>query len=143
MGAELDGGRRLLLWTPWSRSVSPSTMSSRGAAAEHDLSLTQLRLLGILRDRTPTMAAIAHYLGLDPSSVSGLVDRAERRGLVARSTAAHDGRVTIVSMTPSGRELGGRLAVAIVARLEALIGQATAGERTMMVRLAGSMPIAG
>ncbi|MCU1513325.1 MAG: transcriptional regulator, MarR family, partial [Microbacteriaceae bacterium] len=48
-------------------------------AAEHDLSVTQLRMLGILRDRTPSMAAIADFLELDRSSVSGLIDRAERR----------------------------------------------------------------
>ena len=92
------------------------------AAAEHDLSLTQLRLLGILRDRTPAMATIAHHLGLDPSSVSGLIDRAERRGLVVRSTATHDARVTIVSVTPAGRGLSAQLAVDVMARLEELIG---------------------
>ena len=32
-------------------------------AAEHDLSLTQLRMLGILRDREPAMAELATYLG--------------------------------------------------------------------------------
>ncbi|MGP0022346.1 MAG: MarR family winged helix-turn-helix transcriptional regulator, partial [Streptosporangiaceae bacterium] len=51
-------------------------------AAEHDLSLTQLRVLAILRDREPTMAELATYLGLERSSVSGLIDRAVRRGLV-------------------------------------------------------------
>ena len=30
--------------------------------AEHELSLTQLRVLGILRDRTPRMAELADYL---------------------------------------------------------------------------------
>jgi hypothetical protein len=35
-------------------------------AAEHDLSLTQLRVLAILRDREPTMAELAGYLGLEP-----------------------------------------------------------------------------
>ena len=51
-------------------------------AAEHDLSLTQVRVLAILRDREPTMAELADYLGLERSSVSGLIDRAVRRGLV-------------------------------------------------------------
>ena len=55
-------------------------------AAEHDLSIVQTRLLGVLRDRKPTMNELARLLELDKSSVSGLVDRAERRGLVvARS----------------------------------------------------------
>src|ERR1700683_1415341 len=53
-------------------------------AAEHDLSLTQLRVLAILRDREPTMAELADYLGLERSSVSGLIDRAVKRRLVRR-----------------------------------------------------------
>ena len=53
-------------------------------ADEHDLSIIQTRLLGVLRDRKPTMNELARFLGLDKSSVTGLVDRAERRGLVAR-----------------------------------------------------------
>ena len=47
-------------------------------AAEHDLSLTQLRLLAILRDREPTMLDLARHLKLTKSSVTGLIDRAER-----------------------------------------------------------------
>ena len=61
-------------------------------AAEHDLSIVQTRLLGVLRDRTPTMNELARFLGLDKSSVTGLVDRAERRGLVARVPSATDRR---------------------------------------------------
>jgi DNA-binding MarR family transcriptional regulator len=111
------------------------------AAAEHDLSVTQLRLLGILRDRTPAMAAIAQFLGLDPSSVSGLVDRAERRGLVVRSAATHDARVTIVSLTPTGRDIGVQIASAVVARLEELFGRATAAQRAVLVHVAESVPV--
>ena len=73
------------------------------AAAEHDLSLTQLRALAILRDREPKMAELAAYLGLDRSSVSGLIDRAVRRGLVRRGTSSDDGRSVRVSLTPAGK----------------------------------------
>lgn len=108
------------------------------AAAEHDLSVTQLRLLGLLRDRTPAMAAIAQHLGLDPSSVSGLVDRAERRGLVQRSTATHDARVTMISVTPTGRDVSKQLATAVTARLEELVRLVLPSERASIVRLAES-----
>ena len=50
--------------------------------AEHDLSLTQLRVLAILRDRRLKMSELADYLGLDKSTMTGLVDRAEKRGLL-------------------------------------------------------------
>src|SRR5579862_7310644 len=54
-------------------------------AAERDMSIIQMRLLGVLRDRRPTINELGRLLGLDKSSVSGLVDRAQRRGLVARA----------------------------------------------------------
>jgi hypothetical protein len=44
-------------------------------AAESDLSMTQLRLLGVLRDREPGMMQLAELLGLDKSSVTGLIAR--------------------------------------------------------------------
>lgn len=53
-------------------------------SAEEDMSLTLLRMLAILRDRRLRMAELAAALGTDRSSTSGLIARAERRGLVER-----------------------------------------------------------
>jgi DNA-binding MarR family transcriptional regulator len=75
------------------------------AGAAHDLSLTQLRALAILRDRNLKMAELATFLGLDRSSVSGLIDRAARRGLVRRDASSDDGRAVRVSLTPAGLRL--------------------------------------
>ena len=87
------------------------------AGAEHDLSLTLVRMLGILRDRTLTMADLATYLGLERSTVSGLVDRAERRGLVARRASASDGRSIELLLTAPGQELANAVADAVAERL--------------------------
>jgi DNA-binding MarR family transcriptional regulator len=73
--------------------------------AERNLSLTQLRVLGILRDRRPRMTELAAFLGLDKSTLSGLIDRAERRGLVARGKNPQDRRVVDVFLTQAGLEL--------------------------------------
>jgi MarR family transcriptional regulator, lower aerobic nicotinate degradation pathway regulator len=78
-------------------------------AAEQDLSLTQLRVLGILRDREPTMADLATYLGLERSTVSGLIDRAFQRGLVRKTTDAVDGRSVRVSLTVEARRQATRV----------------------------------
>jgi DNA-binding MarR family transcriptional regulator len=78
-------------------------------AAEHDLSLTQLRVLAILRDREPKMAELATHLGLERSSVSGLIDRAVRRGLVRRDASSDDGRAVQVGLTPEGQRLAQQL----------------------------------
>ena len=73
-------------------------------AAEHEVSLAQVRLLGILRDREPGIVELAGVLNLDKSSVSGLVDRAQRRGLVERaSSKSTDGRAIRVVLTEPGR----------------------------------------
>lgn len=74
-------------------------------AATHDLSIVQARLLGILRDRRPTIKVLAALLQLDKSSVTGLVDRAEERGLVRRSASTLDRRSVQVGITASGRKL--------------------------------------
>jgi len=59
----------------------------RRVAARHDLSVVQMRLLGILRDREPGIQVLAGHLELDKSSVTGLVDR----GSPTRTTVAPSG----------------------------------------------------
>ncbi|WP_326739789.1 MarR family winged helix-turn-helix transcriptional regulator [Streptomyces sp. NBC_01022] len=73
--------------------------------AERELSLTQLRVLGILRDRSPRMSDLAAFLGLDKSTMSGLIARAERRGLLTRGTSPEDKRAVVVLITDEGRAL--------------------------------------
>ncbi len=79
------------------------TLAKRAAA--HDVSMVQTRLLGVLRDREPTMHELARLLELDKSSVTGLVDRAERRGLVSRKPSVDDRRAIRVTLTSSGRRM--------------------------------------
>lgn len=78
-------------------------------AAEEGMSLTQLRVLGVLRDRTPRMADLATGLGLDRSSVTGLIDRAQQRGLVERVPEEGDGRVVRVALTADGQRTAERM----------------------------------
>lgn len=77
--------------------------------AENDLSLTLIRVLGILLDRRPRMAELADYLGLERQTMSGLIARAEKRGLVARAPNVEDGRATDVFLTSEGGKLVKRL----------------------------------
>jgi DNA-binding MarR family transcriptional regulator len=108
-------------------------------AAAHDVSVTQLRLLGILRDRTPAMTALAEHLGLDRSSVTGLVDRAAQRGLVARTTSPIDARVTTVGITPQGRRVIRQIGDTVSNEIESLVGHIPSRERDCVVRLAQSV----
>jgi DNA-binding MarR family transcriptional regulator len=89
--------------------------------AEHDLSLTLVRVLGILRDRTLTMAELANYLGVERSTVTGLVDRAERRGLVIRRASAVDGRSVELVLSEAGHALADGAVATISQRLTPIV----------------------
>ena len=111
-------------------------------AAEHDLSIIQTRLLGVLRDRTPTMNELARFLGLDKSSVTGLVDRAERRGLVVRVPSATDRRAVLVSLTDDGRALAWKAAAAFDADVSALLSRLPPRERETLSRIVSRLLVA-
>jgi DNA-binding MarR family transcriptional regulator len=104
-------------------------------AAEHDLSLSQLRVFAILRDRRRLrMSALAAHLGLDRSTLSGLVDRAERRGLLRRASDADDGRGIEVGLSAEGQAFAERVAAAVRTALAPRVDGLDAAERA---RLAG------
>jgi DNA-binding MarR family transcriptional regulator len=104
-------------------------------AAEHDLSLTQLRVLAILRDRRAQMSELADYLGLDKSTISGLVDRAEKRGLLRRAANPLDGRGVDVFLTAAGSELAARGADQIARSLSPLTSALTPAEARRLTAL--------
>lgn len=104
-------------------------------AAEHDLSLTQLRMLGILRDREPTMAELATFTGLERSTVSGLIDRANQRGLVVKTADPIDGRSVRVRLTEPARRLVPQVTAAVGDRIKPLIAQLSTGEQKRLTGL--------
>jgi DNA-binding MarR family transcriptional regulator len=80
-------------------------------AAEHGLSPQQavsLFRLGLVDSLT--MRQLAGELHCDPSNVTGIADRLEERGLVARHVRAQDRRVKQLSLTADGARLRTKLA---------------------------------
>jgi len=111
-------------------------------AREHGLSIIQTRLLGILRDRRPTMNELARLLGLDKSSVTGLVDRAERRGLVARVPSTADRRAWLVSLTDHGRSLASVGEARFDADISLLLERLPPSDRDALSRLISRLLVA-
>jgi DNA-binding MarR family transcriptional regulator len=103
--------------------------------AEHDLSLTQLRVLAILRDRRLRVSELADYLGLDRSTVSGLLDRAAKRGLLQRSPNALDGRAVDVHLTAQGAEFAERGAAEIARALSPMMDRLAPAEARRLTTL--------
>jgi DNA-binding MarR family transcriptional regulator len=89
---------RSLLFTERRRFVA--------AASEHDLHPAQAgALLQMEPGEGVPMHALASMLACDNSNVTGLVDRLEARGLVARRPFAEDRRVKHVVLTKLGLEV--------------------------------------
>jgi len=60
-------------------------------------------------DHALRMHELATVLACDNSNVTGIVDRLEARGLVAREASLNDRRVKLVALTPDGRRVRERL----------------------------------
>jgi len=111
-------------------------------AAAQDLSIVQTRLLGILRDRCPTIKELATFLQLDKSSVTGLVDRAQERGLVRRTAAPLDRRSVQVAITAAGQELVNQVAVAFEAEIAVLVADLKPTQRSQLSAAASLVAVA-
>jgi MarR family transcriptional regulator, lower aerobic nicotinate degradation pathway regulator len=107
--------------------------------AQYDLSIIQTRVLGVLRDRTPTMNELGRHLGLDKASISGLIDRAQRRGLVTRTVSTADRRSFEVSITDTGRELATHVTQRFEQRIQMLVSDLSPPDRQHLARLAGRL----
>lgn len=105
-------------------------------AASHDLSLVQARMLGILRDRRPPMNELGRYLDLGKSGMTGLVARAEARGLVRRTPDESDGRGVRVESTEAGLALTAAFTATMTARVEEIAGVLPARDRDRLTQLA-------
>jgi DNA-binding MarR family transcriptional regulator len=101
-------------------------------SGENDLSLTQLRVLAILRDRRLGMTALADHLGLEKSTMTGLVERAEKRGLLVREPSSADGRAVEVRLTKEGAKLAAGLKSQVLQRLSPRIEKLAPSERRQL-----------
>jgi len=76
------------------------------AAAAFDLTKQQAHALYVLGSEGPrTMSDLAETLACDASSVTGLIDRLEARGLVSRHNVPNDRRMRMLAVTPAGSRL--------------------------------------
>jgi DNA-binding MarR family transcriptional regulator len=108
-------------------------------ADAHDLSLIQVRLLGILRDREPAMNELAGYLELEKSSLSGLIDRAEKRELVTRVPSPDDRRAATVRITAKGRRLSQVVAEQARREIAEILGTLSRADRERLSAILASV----
>jgi len=81
------------------------------------------RLVVRVLDASPGMTPghVAQLLHLDPGTVTGIVQRLRRAGLVRRAADPHDGRRYLLALTRKGKRLAARKADTIESRAEAAL----------------------
>jgi DNA-binding MarR family transcriptional regulator len=82
-------------------------IGSQSLVAQHQVTSTQLLCLTAIGadHKTATTTAIAKRVHLSPSTIVGVLDRLEAKGLVERRRSRRDRRVVHISATDAGRAL--------------------------------------
>jgi len=98
-------------------------------ADRHDLTPVQARLLCVLTEGPRGMADLARCCGVEKAALTGLVDRAERRGLVKRTPVPGDRRALRVTLTDAGRRSAAAFHAEATAELSQLLSPLPPRER--------------
>jgi DNA-binding MarR family transcriptional regulator len=81
-------------------------LHSRGMSRDLGLTLPQVLVLRAIGESggAPTARDVAARVQLSPATVSGILDRVERLGLLARARSTTDRRRVLLTLTERGRE---------------------------------------
>ena len=104
---------------------------------EHGLTPQQGQLLCVLMAQPYGMSELGAMLGLAKSSLTGLVDRTERNGMVQREPDPQDMRAVRVALTLRGSRLAEAFYTKACRRIEELPAGLSAAERDRLADLLG------
>jgi DNA-binding MarR family transcriptional regulator len=96
-------------------------------------------LANLEREDGQTLAALSRRMLVTAGNLTGLVDRAERDGVVERRADPRDRRVSRVFLTPKGRELILQVLPAHARHVGELLAGLDASERRELRRLLGKL----
>lgn len=95
----------------------------------HDLTPVQALLLCVLLAGPRGMAELAQCFGVEKAALTGLMDRAERRGLAQRSPVPGDRRALQVTLTDAGRRAAAAFHADVRRELARLVSSLSPADR--------------
>ncbi|WP_433468836.1 MarR family winged helix-turn-helix transcriptional regulator [Spirillospora sp. CA-128828] len=107
------------------------------SAREYGITSQQGQLLCVLMAQPRGMGELGAMLGLAKSSLTGLVDRTERNGLVRREADPQDMRAVRVALTPEGSVLVDEFYAETCRRVDELPAGFSDAERDALADLLG------
>jgi MarR family transcriptional regulator, organic hydroperoxide resistance regulator len=109
----------------WQRTTHRLLAAIDAELADLRLTPGEVNALAALAGGARTARALADATAQAPSTLTGVLDRLERRGLVARRPNPADRRSTLIEPTPAGRAAARRVQQAFTA-FERRVGDAAA-----------------
>lgn len=121
--------RQLMAVSLWTARHHDPLFERLGLAAP-----TARALLQLPPDHAVPTRYLAGRLKVDPSNVTGVVDRLEKAGLLERGAGAGDRRVKLLVLTPAGKQLREDMYAAIASQMPAFSGLSD-GELDLLLSL--------
>lgn len=114
------------------------TLESGSEWAATDLTMTQLRAIGIVRLRQPvSIGLLSSAMGMSLASGSALADRLVRGGYLVRREDAEDRRRVFVEVRPEGTAILNRIAARSRAKMRRAIDAMEPHEREALTTALG------
>src|SRR6185312_5298766 len=95
--------------------------------------LTVIKLLEGLGDLS--LSELSERIRAQNSTVTGIIDRMEREGLVVRARSTEDRRVVHIRLTPKGAKIAGEIAIEPMEVFRHALAGLSAGEMRDLLRI--------
>ncbi len=117
--------------------LSTQVFAAHMQADGQPLTPVQFAALDAIRS-TPGLdqASVAALIAYDRATIGGVIDRLEKKGLVARSVSPTDRRARLVKLTPTGASLFERILPRVAALQDEILPGLNPDERRQFMALA-------
>jgi DNA-binding MarR family transcriptional regulator len=116
-------------------SSTETALFHQAAAARYGLGITDMKTLSVLTQEGPmTAGRLAQRLSLTTGAVTNLIDRLQRRGLVARAPDPEDRRKVIVIVNQQALDAGENVYLSIGRAFSELFASYTTEELEFLAR---------
>lgn len=119
----------------WAAQMARCDMDAR--VSRYDVTPVQTHVLMYLNQNggQAPQRELTEFLRAKPSTVNGVLDRMEEKGLVRRSVSGEDARRRLITLTDKGRERQARFEECFLASEEAMVRGFSPQERETLLRL--------
>ena len=127
--------RRLGPTLGWAAQMAKCAMDAR--VSRYDVTPVQAHVLMYLHQHggQAPQRELTEFLRAKPSTVNGILDRMEEKGLVRRSVIGEDARRRLITLTDKGREQQSRFTESFLANEEAMVRGFSPAERGTLLEL--------